>query len=167
METRKLNLIFEKSEDKITQLSHFGWEVVSKSEIRGNVITVTLKRNSDTPHLKALRKLEKQYKLLLHLPISFYVYFVLSIGCFVPTFILMPNWYAYFALVPALFFLFIVLFQLTVFLILKPSKKKLMKELFLEADCLIGKDVSKPYKQNLLPPTERSFIIKRKIYHKL
>lgn len=152
----------------IEMKGHFGWEFATSSMDRNGVTSVTLKRDKKMDNYRIVRKLEKQHRRITHFPwLSTLILVVIAAALLIPYFFLRNThyWYLLF-IIPSIALLFIAVFNVGVFLMLQPQRKKLNQELYNEADIITGKVKRAPYPNNVIPQTDNSFRIKKHLYKK-
>lgn len=156
MESKTWYVTPEAKEKEIEIRSHFGWTLLTSTEI-----SFTMKRD-DKPVNARLRSLEKQYNYLKKkFPTASLIWLLIGGLTLIPGILLWGKividflfiLIASFALVVGLYLLFMFLFTL-------PSRKKMIQELFSTADELAGKKISLPIPGNIKKPIDRSYKIR-------
>jgi len=160
MESKTWKITPDTIEKEIEVHSHFGWEVFSSTPT-----ALTMKRENTEVNRK-LRKLEKQHNFLRrNFPTAGFIWFIIGLVSLLVGLVLynqIPVDFLFLIVAGvSLVMAFLLLFM---FLITLTARKKLIKELFDNADELRGVKRTLPIPGNIKKPIDRSFKIKQAVY---
>ena len=160
IETKTLNISQEKMAEESKIRAHFGWEVVSST-----TTTLTMKREGNA-NTRRLASLEKQYNAIKKpVPVAGIAWTAVGIVLLAPGILLFNKFALGFLLLFASIVCVVIgLVLLLTFFILLPNRKKMIKQIFDDADELSGNRISLPLKGNLKEPESNSFAIKNAVY---
>lgn len=158
MEVKSKRVRLSRADRYIETQEAFGWEVVSKDDMRpDNTIVITMERRKENfSDYRAVVALEKQYYSLNRpYPILAIIFALIGAGCLVAFFFLKGVFAFYFTLLYlALTFFCIATFALIVFLILLLQRGKLVDAIKERAANQSGANRDWPTPRNVIPEEE-------------
>ena len=160
METKTWSASGEKIQKGIDIRSRFGWELVGRT---GSSFSM---KRENSPKVKKLKSLEKQYNYISRkAPVGGIVWIVIGLILLGMSFLLKDWDLNYLIYIPCAICLIIGFFVILTFFILKPYCKKMIVDIFLEADEIVGKSKNYPIKVNLREGDIHSYEIKKAVYN--
>ena len=162
MQSKTWKVKYEKADELIDRRECFGWKFLSKSTGGpGHKIAVAMNRDKTVPNYKKLRKLEKQYnKINRAFPLDVIIFGLLGIAFIIPFFFDWNDIARISLLSTGISFLFIAVFLLIVFFLIKTKKKKLSKDILKEAAVISNKEKLMPLPENKVAGGEHSYKIR-------
>lgn len=160
METKTWSALTKEKIEKVIEIrSRFGWEVVGQTSS-----SVSMKREK-RKGIRQLQSLEKQYNYLSRkCPVGGIVWLSIGLILLIPA-IILKTWTLNFLItVPCALALIIGFFLILSFFISKPYSKKMIQNIFAEADELAGKSKQYPISINLKQGDIHSYVIKKAMY---
>lgn len=158
METKSKRVKLKKADQYIEIQESFGWDLVSKDDLRPNdTIVVTMQRNrEDLPRYKQVKSLESQYNRIVRpAPIAAIVNLVIAIALLICFFAFRGKLFFFYAfLYGALTFFCITIFLLVVYLIIVCKRGKILESIKRQAGIQSGANKDLPTARNIMPEEE-------------
>ena len=162
MQGKTWKVKYEKADELISRRECFGWNFMSKSTGGpGHKIAVAMNRDKTVPNYKKLRKLEKQYnKINRSFPLDALIFALMGIAFIIPWLFKFNDIARISLLSTGISLVFIAVFLLIVFFLIKPKKKKLSKDILKEAAVISNKEKLMPLPENKVAGGEHSYKIR-------
>ena len=163
METKSKRINLSKVDKYVETQEAFGWEVVSKEDLRpNNTILVVMQRDkASLDNYSKVKSLEKQFGAIARpYPIATIVLAILGLAFLLAYFFLKDM--LFFAIVffyAALTFFCMAFFALVVFLLVLMKRNKLLLALKKEAANKSGANKDWPIQQNVVPEEENTWAL--------
>lgn len=158
MEAKSKRLKLKKVDQYIDFQESFGWDLVSKSDLRpDDTVVITMQRNKDDiPRYSQVRALEKQYNRIVRpAPVGAIVTLVIGLGLLITFFLTQGKLFFFYAfLYGALTFFCVTVFLLVVYLIIVLNRGKILETIRTQAGIKSGANRDLPTARNIMPEEE-------------
>lgn len=165
MEVKSKRIDLSKLDKYIEVQENFGWEVVSKDDLKpNNTIVLTMQRDGESfQDYKGVRNLEKQYhRLSKPFPLLFVIFATLGTGFLMAYFVMKNIVIYYFSFMyAALTFFGMASFALIVYLLLLIKRKKLLALILSQAAIKAGANKDWPTKRNIVPENDATWALSK------
>ena len=163
MEAKSKRIKLKKADQYIDFQESFGWDLVSKSDLKPNdTIVVTMQRNKeDLPRYAEVKKLEKQYnRIVAPAPVAAIVNFIIGAGLLVTFFLTRGKLFFFYAfLYGALTFFCLTVFLLIVYIIILCNRGKILESIRTQAGIKSGANKDLPTARNIMPEEEDTWTL--------
>lgn len=162
MEKKSVKINFNRVDQYIKDKAVFGWQVVSKEDLKNQKILLTLQREpKSVDDIKTTKKLEKQYDLLnRRVPLFSIILAIIGGIALALYFVLKPYVIFYISfLYESLTCFCVAFFGIVIFLLLKIKRKTLVKYILDEAAMRSGASRDYPNKHNIKEETETTWAL--------
>lgn len=143
----------------------FGYKLESKS-MTPHSVRLSFFRDNRIPNIKQIKKLEKQYKRVGRFPFSMIVFAVLGAGCLISGFLLLYLMWTIALIVFGFMFLTWFGYCLFTYILIRPKRYTLRRELLLTAKELSGVSVLYPIPGSIASKGEYTYALKNAFHLK-